>query len=261
MSFNKNIRIFDREITICLISSVVTGLFLGSISLYYNFNEINATNFLLFVLLAGLVAWFLFSKRTRAFRYGIEDYYIGGKLKNISKQMREDLQYRYNYLGITGNTRIKKIAEWIKNDTDAEKDYFFLLLHPEAEEYYKDRCKFKNKDFNPDLFSGYQGKKQAEIKDTIKILTGTPAHKNKRMQIKFYRGYPTCWIEIFDDKDILYGFLFREIDGMDSPGMLVVKKDQEASLFKFLQESYWKRLWESGADAVEYAKRKGWIAT
>jgi len=198
---------------------------------------------------AGLVVILVKFKVLHIYQSGMRDYLSKESLKK-SKTYREKATSTYRYLGITGSTLLCEIGEWMKQDTNPDIKFYFLLL--DTNSHHLERRAREKHNFEPPydtpekirLVTEYKQGKQKLQEGCVNELKATRPGREGRIEFRKYSEYPFCWMEIMDDETILAGLLSKEKSGINSPLMVLRKSGNDYNLFSMHCEM-WQRIWEN----------------
>ena len=156
------------------------------------------------------------------------------------------------YLGVSADSIINEIIEFMATDKGKSIKYKFLLMDPANEENLMKQNAFKLGIDDIDLIAEAQ---KAELKEAVKLdknkitlsvekLKKTACFASGNIEIK-YSGEPLpWWMYVADDNKIFVGLMEPGKSGMKSPLIILEKRNDKFTLYQAF-ENNWKRIWQS----------------
>ena len=151
------------------------------------------------------------------------------------------------YLGISSNTFIDKLREWVANDPSClSLEYRFLLMNPEAKALTKQVQIKLGLEVTNDAVTSEVKVIRGRIETCIVALKALELYKNGKLKIRLYDEVIPWWIYIIDDGKAFVGVLEKGRSGENSPLMVFKKHDKFGSPYNAF-ENDWQRIWDSNS--------------
>lgn len=197
---------------------------------------------------------FKFVRKLKVFHSGTQGYYYSFLLEE-NKKIWKGISTQFSYLGVSANTIIDDLIEYLNSDKGQKiEEYKFLLMNPENETLIGKQESFKLGYYESSL--GIEEKKilAAEVQSTkgriisnVNKIKNTIPYKNGRIQIRYFNEFLPWWMYVFDMNKIFVGLLEFRKSGRNCP-LLILEKDVNHFNFYNGFENNWNRIWKNSTD-------------